>query len=149
MRSHGHMRLHYVIYKCVNMQVDFSQSVYHLWKQFRRFGRDGGAPEALQGPPGGPPGAIGGHDRLQLKVTTLLRELQTFSTYTPSGVTNLLHLLLRTDAIIAGRFTVCGFECMSLASASMDKSSPSMLQSCAVYTMLCPETYLHTPCIPC
>ena len=50
------------------MQVDFSQSVYHLWKQFRRFGRDGGAPDPLQAPPTGAPGAIGGHDRLQLKV---------------------------------------------------------------------------------
>ena len=25
------------------MQVDFSQSVSHLWKQFRRFGRKGNA----------------------------------------------------------------------------------------------------------
>ena len=49
------------------LQVDFSQSVYHLWKQFRRFGRDRGAPDPLQAPTGGP-GAIGGHDRLQLKV---------------------------------------------------------------------------------
>ena len=53
------------------MQVDFSQSVYHLWKQFRRFGRDGGAPDPLQAPPTGAPGAIGGHDRLQLKVQCL------------------------------------------------------------------------------
>ena len=91
------------------MQVDFSQSVYHLWKQFRRFGRDGGAPDPLQAPPGAPPGAIGGHDRLQLKVTTL-PELQAFVTDKLFGVTNLLHLLLRANATIAGSFIVCGFE---------------------------------------
>jgi len=59
--------------------VDFSQSVHHLWKQFRRFGRAGGAAEAAAaadaagdkgrgggGPPGGgPPG--GGAQRLELK----------------------------------------------------------------------------------
>ena len=48
--------------------MDFSQSVYHLWKQFRRFGREGGAPDPMQQGPGAQPGAIGGHDRLQLKV---------------------------------------------------------------------------------
>ena len=50
------------------MQVDFSQSVYHLWKQFRRFGKDSGAPDPSQQGPNAQPGAIGGHDRLQLKV---------------------------------------------------------------------------------
>ena len=66
--------------------MDFSQSVYHLWKQFRRFGRDGGAPDPMQAPEpgGGAPGAIGGHDRLQLKVTALLE------------------LLLLTDATLMG-----------------------------------------------
>ncbi|KAL3160226.1 cytochrome P450 monooxygenase 59 [Trebouxia sp. C0010 RCD-2024] len=51
------------------IKVDFSQSVYHLWKQFRKFGRDGGAPDPAQAPPPGgvAPGALGGHDRLQLK----------------------------------------------------------------------------------
>lgn len=42
------------------LQVDFSQSVHHLWKQFRRFGRKGNADlgqqaegHQRQGPPGG------------------------------------------------------------------------------------------------
>lgn len=51
------------------IKVDFSQSVYHLWKQFRRFGKDSGAPDPSQQGPNAQPGAIGGHDRLQLKST--------------------------------------------------------------------------------
>lgn len=51
------------------IKVDFSQSVYHLWKQFRRFGREGGASDPMQQGPGAQPGAVGGHDRLQLKAT--------------------------------------------------------------------------------
>ena len=65
---HGHMCIAVRAYNdSAIMQVDFSQSVYHLWKQFRRFGRDGGAPDPSQ-PGMGPPGGIGGHDRLELKV---------------------------------------------------------------------------------
>lgn len=52
---------------CNTVQVDFSQSVYHLWKQFRRFGRDGAAPDPNQ-PGGVAPGGVGGHDKLELKV---------------------------------------------------------------------------------
>ncbi|KAL0019443.1 hypothetical protein WJX79_010976 [Trebouxia sp. C0005] len=51
------------------IKVDFSQSVYHLWKQFRRFGKDSGAPDPSQQGPNALSGAIGGHDRLQLKST--------------------------------------------------------------------------------
>ncbi|KAL0036519.1 hypothetical protein WJX77_011112 [Trebouxia sp. C0004] len=51
------------------IKVDFSQSVYHLWKQFRRFGKDSGAPDPSQQGLNAQPGAIGGHDRLQLKST--------------------------------------------------------------------------------
>lgn len=56
-------------------QVDFSQSVHHLWKQYRRHGKAGGAEELAAaneqgeqergGPQGGPRGALLGG--LQLK----------------------------------------------------------------------------------
>jgi len=39
-----------------------------LWKQFRRFGKDSGAPYPSQQGPNAQPGAVDGHDRLQLKV---------------------------------------------------------------------------------
>jgi hypothetical protein len=45
------------------LQVDFSQSVYHLWKQFRRFGPKGGDAGSGQQPN---PGAGGGDPRLQM-----------------------------------------------------------------------------------
>ena len=50
-----------------SLQVDFSQSVYHLWKQFRRFGKAGskdvmGLDKAGEAGPGP-------DSRLQIKVT--------------------------------------------------------------------------------
>ncbi len=56
---------------CGVLQVDFSQSVHHLWKQYRRHGKAGGAEELAaaneQGDKeqGGPRGALPGG--LQLK----------------------------------------------------------------------------------
>jgi len=51
---------------CHRLQVDFSQSVAHLWKQFRRLGAKGDAAAgeaaaAHGGAPGG--GALGGGGR--------------------------------------------------------------------------------------
>ena len=60
-----------ITYIAMFWQVDFSQSVHHLWKQYRRHGKAGGAEELAaandQGDKerGGPQGALPGG--LQLK----------------------------------------------------------------------------------
>ena len=50
-----------------SLQVDFSQSVYHLWKQFRRFGK-AGSKDVMGLDKAGETGP-GPDSRLQIKVT--------------------------------------------------------------------------------
>ena len=63
--------MHTLLTVTVVLQVDFSQSVHHLWKQYRRHGKAGGAEELAaaneQGEKeaGGPRGALPGGLKLK------------------------------------------------------------------------------------
>lgn len=69
MAEKAYMKMNNVLIDDRRIKVDFSQSVSHIWKQFKKFGRKGGPPELMGGGGrgGGRGEGAGGRGRLELK----------------------------------------------------------------------------------